>query len=55
MATTTTVNVSMSSGDCGGLAANVNRWRGQLGLPPVADVLTTPQLMSQMARRNWWI
>ena len=41
-ATTTTVNVSMSSGDGGGLAANVNRWRGQLGLPPVADVLTTP-------------
>jgi hypothetical protein len=39
---TTAVNVSMSSGDGGGLAANVNRWRGQLGLPPMADVLTTP-------------
>ena len=26
------VNVSMSAGDGGGLAANVNRWRGQLGL-----------------------
>ncbi len=25
------VNVSMSAGDGGGLAANVNRWRGQLG------------------------
>jgi hypothetical protein len=24
-------------GDVGGLAANVNRWRGQVGLPPVAD------------------
>ena len=31
------VNVSMSSNDGGGLAANVNRWRGQLGLPPVND------------------
>jgi len=27
------VNVSMSAGNGGGLAANVNRWRGQLGLP----------------------
>ena len=36
------VNVSMSSGNGGGLAANVNRWRGQLGLPPVAEILTTP-------------
>lgn len=26
------INVSMSSGDGGGLVANVNRWRGQLGL-----------------------
>ena len=26
------VNVSMSGGDGGGLGANVNRWRGQLGL-----------------------
>jgi hypothetical protein len=28
----TAVNVSMSAGDGGGLAANVNRWRKQLGL-----------------------
>lgn len=28
------VNVSMSAGDGGGLAANVNRWRGQLGQAP---------------------
>ena len=28
------VNVSMSPGDGGGLLANVNRWRGQLGLGP---------------------
>ena len=30
------VNVSMSAGDGGGLAANVNRWRGQLGLSALA-------------------
>ena len=28
------VNVSMSAGNGGGLAANVNRWRGQLGQSP---------------------
>ncbi len=33
----TSVNVSMSSGEGGGLAANVNRWRGQLGLAPIAE------------------
>jgi hypothetical protein len=38
---TAAVNVSMSAGDGGGLAANVNRWRGQLGLPPVSDILTS--------------
>ncbi len=31
------VNVSMSAGDGGGLLANLNRWRGQLGLAPIAD------------------
>jgi hypothetical protein len=31
------VNVSMSAGDGGGLEANVNRWRGQLGLPAMAS------------------
>jgi hypothetical protein len=30
------INVSMSQGDGGGLAGNVNRWRGQLGLAPLA-------------------
>lgn len=30
------VNVSMSAGEGGGLAANVNRWRGQLGQAPWA-------------------
>jgi hypothetical protein len=32
------VNVSRSNGDGGGLAANVNRWRGQIGLAPVGEV-----------------
>jgi hypothetical protein len=31
------VNVSMSPGEGGGLLANFNRWRGQLGLAPVAE------------------
>lgn len=31
------VNVSMSTGDGGGLAGNVNRWRRQLGLPDVSE------------------
>jgi hypothetical protein len=38
---TAAVNVSSSPGDGGGLAANVNRWRGQLGLPPISEILTT--------------
>jgi hypothetical protein len=24
------------------MAANVNRWRGQLGLPPISEIFTTP-------------
>ena len=32
------VNVSMSTGDGGGMLANFNRWRGQLSLGPVTDV-----------------
>ncbi len=39
---TAAVNVSSSPGDGGGLAANVNRWRGQLGLPPAGEISTTP-------------
>ncbi|HEV2456607.1 MAG TPA: hypothetical protein VGY98_20260 [Verrucomicrobiae bacterium] len=37
---TADVNVSSSSGDGGGLAPNVNRWRGQLGLPPADEIPT---------------
>jgi hypothetical protein len=35
-----TVNVSQSAGDGGGLMPNVNRWRGQLGLPPANMALS---------------
>jgi len=38
---TAAVNVSSSPGDGGGLAANVNRWRGQLGLSPAPDISAT--------------
>jgi hypothetical protein len=34
------VNI-LSSGMDSGLAANVNRWRGQLGLPAISEILTT--------------
>ena len=35
--TTAAVNVSSSPGDGGGLAGNINRWRGQLGLTSLSD------------------
>ena len=31
------VNVSSLAGEGGGLLPNINRWRGQLGQPPVTD------------------
>jgi hypothetical protein len=37
---TAAVNVSTSAGDGGGLAANVNRWRGQIGLPSEDEIST---------------
>ena len=37
---TAAVNVSTSAGDGGGLAPNVNRWRGQLGLQPEDEIST---------------
>jgi hypothetical protein len=36
------VNVSSLANEGGGLGPNVNRWRGQLGLPPVDDAAATP-------------
>jgi hypothetical protein len=41
-----TVNVSMSAGDGGGLSANVNRWRGQLGLTSLSDSELAQQVQS---------
>ncbi len=38
---TAAVNVSSAPGDGGGLAPNVNRWRGQLGLAPADEISTT--------------
>jgi hypothetical protein len=35
------VNVSSLAGDGGGLLANVNRWRGQVGLPSISEILTS--------------
>jgi hypothetical protein len=34
---TADVAITAFPGDTGGLFANVNRWRGQIGLPPVAE------------------
>ncbi len=34
---TAAVNVSSANGEGGGLAGNVNRWRGQLGLAPLSE------------------
>lgn len=31
------VAISRFPGDVGGMLANVNRWRGQVGLPPATD------------------
>jgi hypothetical protein len=41
IAANTFVNVSSSPGDGGGVAANVNRWRRQLGLPESSEVEKT--------------
>lgn len=40
------VNVSMLEGTGGGLLPNVNRWRGQLGLPPISEGELTTQTQS---------
>jgi hypothetical protein len=40
------VNVSTSAGDGGGLLMNVNRWRGQLGLTPLAESEMTKEIHS---------
>ena len=40
------VNVSMSPGDGGGLLANLNRWRGQLGLAPTTEASLSTETQS---------
>jgi hypothetical protein len=37
------VSITAFPGDVGGNLANVNRWRGQLGLPPVSDLESAVQ------------
>src|SRR5262249_19397431 len=41
-----TVNVSTSAGTGGGMLANVNRWRGQLGLSSLSDADLTKESRS---------
>jgi hypothetical protein len=36
------VNVAEMGGEGGGLKANVNRWRRQLGLQPISEIIATP-------------
>jgi hypothetical protein len=38
------VNVTMLAGEGGGVLANVNRWRGQLGLDPLKDEMELAHL-----------
>jgi|SRR5581483_5326464 len=42
------INISSSQGVGGGMAANINRWRGQLGLPSVADQAGMDKLVSEL-------
>jgi hypothetical protein len=41
---TAAVNVSSSPGDGGGQLANLNRWRGQLGLEPTTIEISSPRI-----------
>jgi hypothetical protein len=45
---TAAVNVSSSTGDGGGLLANVNRWRGQLGLQPLKNDMELAHIVPEM-------
>jgi hypothetical protein len=46
------VNVSSFAGDGGGLLANANRWRGQLGLPPVTQEDELSKMVSSINVAN---
>ncbi len=45
---TAAVNVSSSTGDGGGLLANVNRWRGQLALEPLKNDMELAHIVPEM-------
>jgi hypothetical protein len=51
------VNVSMSAGAGGGLASNVNRWRGQLGLPELSEAEVTKLLtpLEALGDKAWMV
>jgi hypothetical protein len=44
----TEVTLSKLPGDAGGVLANVNRWRGQLRLPPASDLAEARKTMSKL-------
>jgi hypothetical protein len=46
------VNISELAGEGGGLLANVNRWRGQLGLPPVTQEDDFSKMVSSVDSAN---
>jgi hypothetical protein len=46
------VNISQLAGEGGGLLANVNRWRGQLGLPQVAQEDDFSKMVSSVDSAN---
>ncbi|MEI9961534.1 MAG: hypothetical protein WDM76_10520 [Limisphaerales bacterium] len=45
---TAAVNISTLAGEGGGLLANANRWRGQLGLPPITQEDEFSKMVSSM-------
>jgi len=53
----TEITVSKLAGDGGGLAANINRWRGQIGLPPLvdADAVREAEPATEMTEGAWWV
>jgi hypothetical protein len=49
---TAQVNVSSLAGEGGGLTANVNRWRGQLGLSPITQEDEFSKIVTSLAVAN---
>jgi hypothetical protein len=54
---TAAVNVSSSAGEGGGLAGNINRWRGQLGLAPwsEADMNKSVRVIEVLGGKASWV